>query len=75
MPFAGWLGLDPRLVNAQFAVEKVSLGHISQVCLVSVSPPMLHTHLFVYHWCHKISASDVVKQRRYRDFWLQCQPF
>ena len=49
MSLTGWLEFDPRSVRAGFAVEKAALEQMSGVSPVSVTPPMLRTHLFTYH--------------------------
>jgi hypothetical protein len=59
---SGWLvsGLssrrpvfDPRLVHVRFVTYKVALGQlflpVLQFSPVSIIPPMLHTHSFIYH--------------------------
>ena len=46
-------GFDPSPIHLTFVVDKVSLAHVSlplfQYSPVSIIPPLLHTHSFIYH--------------------------
>jgi hypothetical protein len=59
-------GSDLRPVFEGFVVDKVALGHVFlQVCPsshVSVMPPMLQTHSFIYHqYSINLATDSIIK--------------
>ena len=65
---------NPRSVKG-FVVDNMAVWSTSHQVLqfspVSVIPPMLHSHSFLYHWCYIIIAVDSnIKQSTYRHDWI-----
>jgi hypothetical protein len=56
--------LDPRPVHVTSEMDVVALGQfflpVLQFSPVSIIPPMLHTHSFIYHRCHMDLAINSV---------------
>ena len=50
--FSRWFGFDATSVHGNFVVDKVALGEVFlpefQLSPVSIIPPLLHTHSFIY---------------------------